>query len=51
MTIRVHKEGAVTIVTIDRLEARNAVNPEMADALFREFPGNNGETTEVRVAE
>ena len=23
----------------------------MADALFREFPGNNGETTEVRVAE
>ena len=37
MTIRVHKEGAVTIVTIDRLEARNAVNPEMADALFRAF--------------
>ncbi|GAB5508133.1 MAG: crotonase/enoyl-CoA hydratase family protein [Rhizobiaceae bacterium] len=37
MTIRVQKEGAVTIVKIDRLEARNAVNPEMADALFRAF--------------
>jgi enoyl-CoA hydratase len=37
MTIRVQKDGAVTIVKIDRLEARNAVNPEMADALFRAF--------------
>ncbi|WP_127523896.1 crotonase/enoyl-CoA hydratase family protein [Mesorhizobium sp. Z1-4] len=37
MTIRVEKKGAVTVVTIDRPEARNAVNPEMADALFRAF--------------
>ncbi len=37
MTIRVETRGEVTVVTIDRLEARNAVNPEMADALFRAF--------------
>jgi len=37
MSIRVDQEGEVTIVTIDRPEARNAVNPEMADALFRAF--------------
>ncbi|MBO6902233.1 MAG: crotonase/enoyl-CoA hydratase family protein [Rhizobiaceae bacterium] len=37
MTILVEKNGAVTVVTIDRPEARNAVNPEMADALFRAF--------------
>lgn len=37
MTIRVEKREAVTIVTIDRLEARNAVNPELAEELFRAF--------------
>jgi enoyl-CoA hydratase len=37
MTIRVEKDGEVTIVTIDRAEARNAVNPEMALALFNAF--------------
>ena len=37
MTIRVDQRGEVTVVTIDRPEARNAVNPEMADALFRAF--------------
>jgi enoyl-CoA hydratase len=37
MTIRVEQQGEITIVTIDRFEARNAVNPEMADALFRAF--------------
>lgn len=37
MTIRVETHGAITIVTIDRLEARNAVNVEMAQALFEAF--------------
>ena len=37
MTIRIEQQGEITVVTIDRLEARNAVNPEMADALFRAF--------------
>jgi enoyl-CoA hydratase len=37
MTIRVEHRDAMTVVTIDRPEARNAVNPEMADALFRAF--------------
>ena len=37
MSIHVENKGEITIVTIDRLEARNAVNPEMADALFRAF--------------
>jgi enoyl-CoA hydratase len=37
MTIRVETQDAVTIVTIDRAEARNSVNPPMADALFKAF--------------
>lgn len=37
MTIRVEKHDAVTLVTIDRMEARNAVNPDMANALFHAF--------------
>lgn len=37
MSIRVEQDGEITVVTIDRAEARNAVNPEMADALFRAF--------------
>lgn len=37
MTIRVDRRDAVTVVTIDRPEARNAVNPEMAAALFEAF--------------
>lgn len=37
MTIRVEKDGDVTLVTIDRPEARNAVNPTMAAALFEAF--------------
>lgn len=37
MTIRTEHDGDITIVTIDRAEARNAVNPEMADAMFRAF--------------
>lgn len=37
MTIRVEKRDETTVVTIDRIEARNAVNPEMADALFQAF--------------
>jgi enoyl-CoA hydratase/carnithine racemase len=34
MTIRVEKHGEITVVTIDRLAARNAVNTEMAAAMF-----------------
>jgi enoyl-CoA hydratase len=37
MTIEVEQDGAVTVVTINRPEARNAVNPDIADALFRAF--------------
>ena len=37
MTIRVESRDAITIVTIDRAGARNAVNPEMATALFNAF--------------
>jgi enoyl-CoA hydratase len=37
MTIRVEQQGEITVVTIDRLAARNAVNTDMADAMFRAF--------------
>ena len=37
MTVRVEREGEVTVVTIDRPEARNAVDPDTAEALFRAF--------------
>lgn len=50
MTIHVERDGDVTIVTIDRAEARNAVNPEMADALFRAFVEfDRDETAKVAV--
>ncbi len=37
MTIRIDRDGETTIVTIDRPEARNAVDPATAEALFRAF--------------
>ena len=37
MTIRVEKDDAVTIVTIDRPQVRNAVDPETALSLFNAF--------------
>ncbi len=37
MTIRSETQGDITIVTIDRAEARNAVNPAMATALYEAF--------------
>lgn len=37
MTIRIDRDGETTIVTIDRREARNAVDPATAEALFRAF--------------
>ena len=37
MTIRIEKSGPVTTVVIDRREARNAVNPEMAQQLADAF--------------
>ncbi|MGE0501306.1 MAG: crotonase/enoyl-CoA hydratase family protein [Rhizobiaceae bacterium] len=39
MNVRVEHEGDITIVTIDRPEARNAVDPEMAGLLFEAFLG------------
>ena len=35
--VRVEKDGPVTTVILDRAEARNAVNPEMAEALVAAF--------------
>jgi enoyl-CoA hydratase len=37
MTIETTRHGDVTVVRINRPEARNAVDPEMADALFAAF--------------
>ncbi len=37
MPVRVEKDGPITTVIIDRPEARNAVNPETADALVAAF--------------
>lgn len=37
MTIKVAQDGEISVVTIDRAEARNAVNPDMALALFNAF--------------
>ena len=39
MTVRVETEGGVTVVTIDRPEVRNAVDPETARALYEAFLG------------
>jgi enoyl-CoA hydratase len=37
MTVRIEKSGPVTTVILDRPEARNAVNPETARALYDAF--------------
>src|SRR5205085_4198445 len=37
MSVHVEKDGAVTTVTIDRPEVRNAVDPDTADALRAAF--------------
>ena len=37
MTIRIDRDGDIAIVTIDRRQARNAVDPETAEELFRAF--------------
>jgi len=39
MSIEVRHDGEVTIVSINRPDARNAVNAEMAEALFQAFVG------------
>jgi enoyl-CoA hydratase len=39
MTIRTIQDGEITVVTMERPQARNAVNPEMARALFEAFVG------------
>ena len=45
MTVRVERDGQVTIVTIDRPEVRNAVDGPTAEALadaFRSFAADDG---------
>ena len=37
MTVRIEKDGAVWTVIHDRPQARNAMDPESADALTRAF--------------
>ena len=37
MTVLIEKSGAITTITIDRPEARNAVDPATADALYDAF--------------
>ena len=37
MPVRVEKDGPITTVIIDRPDARNAVDPETADALVAAF--------------
>jgi enoyl-CoA hydratase len=50
MTIRIDRDGETTIVTIDRPEARNAVDPDTAEALFRAFVEfDRDETAKVAV--
>ena len=50
MTIRTTKDGDIAIVTIDRPEARNAVDPETAEKLFRAFVEfDRDETAKVAV--
>lgn len=46
MSIRTEQDGETTIVTIERPEARNAVNPEMARALFEAFIGFERDPTQ-----
>ncbi len=37
MTVNVEKSGPVTTIILDRPEARNAVDPATAEALFAAF--------------
>ena len=37
MTVRTQRDGPVAVITIDRPEVRNAVDPPTAAALFRAF--------------
>lgn len=49
MTIRVERDGAVTIVTVDRPERRNAVDRPTAAALARRsLPGDAALAAETR---
>jgi enoyl-CoA hydratase len=48
--IEIRHDGDVTIVSINRPEARNAVNPEMAEALFQAFVAfDQDETKKVAI--
>ncbi len=50
MTIRIDKDGEITVVAIDRREARNAVDPATAEALFHAFiEFDRDETAKVAV--
>jgi enoyl-CoA hydratase len=49
-TVRADRDGPVTIVTIDRPYARNAVNPPTAAALaaaFRQFDGGDAQRVAI----
>jgi enoyl-CoA hydratase len=45
MTVEIEKAGAVWTVILNRPEARNAVNPEHADALFAAFAAFDADET------
>ena len=45
MPVRVETDGPITTVIIDRPEARNAVNPETADALVAAFKDFDSDPT------
>jgi enoyl-CoA hydratase len=48
--IEIRHDGDITIVSINRPEARNAVNPEMAEALFQAFVAfDRDETKKVAI--
>ena len=49
MSVIIAKDGPVTIVTIDRPEKRNAVDPAIADGLREAFAAFAADT-EARVA-
>ena len=48
MSVRVETEGPVTIVTIDRPERRNAVDPETAAGAARRVRRIRGATSRPR---
>ncbi|MHB2265715.1 crotonase/enoyl-CoA hydratase family protein [Aliihoeflea sp. PC F10.4] len=46
MTVRCERQGAITIITIDRPERRNAIDPATAQALFDAFTTFDADETQ-----